>query len=176
MDFAMKKIITIKDIDNWGACCREDDERYNDTRLKKLLRGRKGLTVDEVLRMRIPPEDRLWVVLREELIRPEILHEFACQCAEWILNKREREGYKIDTRSRAAIQAKRDWLLGTISDKKLDAARVAAWAAALDATRDVAWDAARVAAWAAASASVSVYDAAAYKLFILFLKRLLERS
>ena len=54
-----------------------------------------------------------------------ILHEFACWCAE--------EALKLvptpDPRSVAAIQAKRDWLAGKISDDDLAAARDAAWAA-----------------------------------------------
>ena len=86
-----------------------------------------------------------------------ILHEFACRCAEDALALVEQP----DERSVAGIKAKRAWLRGEITDKKLDSAWVAAWdaasAAAWDAARDaaawaVAWAAARNAAWAARSA------------------------
>ena len=114
-------------------------------------------------------KDKLWAVLREEFIDAPVLHEYACRCAEYALTfVRE-----PDSRSIAAIEAKRKWLRGEISNDDLTAARVAAWAAAgaawtaADAARDAwaawaAWAAAqiaaRVAAWAAARAAV---DAAA---------------
>ena len=89
-----------------------------------------------------------------------ILHEFACTCAEDALALVEQP----DERSVAAIAAKRAWLNGEITDKKLDAARFAAWdaswaaratalaarAAALAASRAAAWAAAGNAAWNAA--------------------------
>jgi hypothetical protein len=72
------------------------------------------------------------------------LHEFSAWTAEWILDKLEAKGYKIDPRSRAAITAKRRWLAGEISDEELaaaktaarDAARTAAEAAVRAAARD----------------------------------------
>ena len=87
-------------------------------------------------------EDRLWAVLREEFLPADLLHEFACRCAEKALEHVDNP----DPRSIAAITAKRQWLRGEITDEELSAARDAAWAAA----RGVAWAAARDAAWAAA--------------------------
>ena len=100
--------------------------------------------------------DKLWAVLREEFIDAPVLHEYACRCAEYALTfVRE-----PDSRSIAAIEAKRKWLRGEISNDDLtaawDAAWDAAWAAA-DAARAAAW-AARAAAWAAVDAA----DAAAW--------------
>ena len=70
-----------------------------------------------------------------------ILHEFACDCAEGALKIAEVE----DPRSWAALEAKRRWLRGEITDEELEAAwvaaRDAAWDAARDAARDAAWDA-----------------------------------
>ena len=74
------------------------------------------------------------------------LNEWACCNAEVALLVAEIE----DSRCWEAIEAKRAWLRGEISDKELAAARAAALAAAWDAARDAAWDAARDAAWAAA--------------------------
>lgn len=107
-------------------------------------------------------EDKLWAVLREEFIDAPVLHEYACRCAEYALTfVRE-----PDSRSIAAIEAKRKWLRGEISNDDLTAARAAAcdaaWAA-WDAARDAAYDAARDAAWAAAraaDAAWAAYDAA----------------
>ena len=115
--------------------------------------------------------DKLWAVLREEFIDAPVLHEYACRCAEYALTfVRE-----PDSRSIAAIEAKRKWLRGEISNDDFSAARDAAWAAAgaawtaADAARDAAWAAwaaaqiaARVAAWAAARAAArTAVDAAA---------------
>ena len=101
----------------------------------------------------IPDEDKLWCVLREELIDPKTLHEFACVCAERALRRVENP----DPRSVAAIEAKRAWIKGEISDAELAAARDAAWVAARDAAWGAAWaatmDAASAAAWAAAWAA-----------------------
>ena len=96
-----------------------------------------------------------------------LLHEFACQCAEDALALVAQP----DPRSVAAIEAKRKWLNGKITDEELDSASAAASAAAWDAplasryaaraaaeaasryaarsaASAVAWDGARDAAWA----------------------------
>ena len=82
-----------------------------------------------------------------------VLHEMACWSAERALKLIKNP----DPRSVAAIQAKRKWLRGEITDAELaaarDAARDAAGAAAWDAAWDAAWAAARAAAGAAAGAA-----------------------
>src|SRR5574344_76588 len=98
-------------------------------------------------------KDKLWAVLREEFIDAPVLHEYACRCAEYALTfVRE-----PDSRSIVAIEAKRKWLRGEISNDDLTAAwtataaaRAAAWDAARAAARAAARDAARAAARAAA--------------------------
>ena len=76
-----------------------------------------------------------------------ILHEFACRVAEAALAKDD----KPDPRSVAAIDAKRRWMRGEISDDELAAAKAAAWATAADAAATVpAVAAAKAAAWPAA--------------------------
>ena len=103
----------------------------------------------------------LWV-----LDATQLLHEFACTCAEDVLALVEQP----DERSVAAIEAKRKWLKGEITDEELDAAwdasRAAAWDAAGAASRAaagaVARAAARAAAWSAAwaAARAAARDAA----------------
>ena len=97
-------------------------------------------------------KDKLWAVLREEFIDAPVLHEYACRCAEYALTfVRE-----PDSRSIAAIEAKRKWLRGEISNDDLTAAR-AACDAACDANA-----AARAAAWAAIAAANAAANAAAW--------------
>ena len=70
-----------------------------------------------------------------------ILHEFACRCAEDALALVEQP----DERSVVGIAAKRAWLNGEITDEELDSA----WAAAWDASQNVAWVASAAASAAA---------------------------
>jgi hypothetical protein len=87
-----------------------------------------------------------------------ILHEAECVFAKGAL----RIAKVTDPRSWAAIEAKRKWLRGEITDEELAAAALpaeaAASAAAWDAAGDAAWKAASAAAGAAASAAA--WDAA----------------
>jgi hypothetical protein len=57
------------------------------------------------------------------------LHEFACWCAGQALLKEREAGREPDPRSWAAVEAKRKWLRGEITDKELTATG-AAWDAA----------------------------------------------
>lgn len=120
--------------------CSTDNGRRRLKRYADRLGG-KATALDILALKRVPEVDRLWLVLREEFIAAPILHEFACRCAERAL----KAAGVTDKRSWAAIQAKRDWLVGKITDEQL--------AAALDAALDAAWDAALGAAWAAARAA-----------------------
>ena len=102
----------------------------------------------------------------------QLLHEFACRCAEDALALVAQP----DARSVEAIAAKRKWLKGEITDEELDAASAAAWdasdvalaaaagAAAWDAASAAASaaarDAARAASWAAAEAAWAAAEAA----------------
>ena len=85
----------------------------------------------------ISVEDKQWLFLREEYIPKRELHLYACFCAEQVLHLFEEE-YPDDKRPREAIEAKRLWLDGKISDDALDSAS--------------AWDSASPAASASASA------------------------
>ena len=119
-------------------------------------------------------EDKLWAVLREEFIDAPVLHEYACRCAEYALTfVRE-----PDSRSIAAIEAKRKWLRGEISNDDLTAARAAAANAAAWAANAAAWaaTAARAAAAraAAAWAANAAANAAAWEHEVKLLKELLR--
>ncbi len=102
----------------------------------------------------------LWV-----LDATKVLHEFACWCAEQALLRERAAGREPDPRSWAAIEAKRRWLRGEVSNSELctardaatDAAWITYWIAAGTAARDAAW-----AAWAAvgATAGAMVWNAA----------------
>ena len=150
------KSITYEEFLEFGPCYLGNPDRK--ALMYSIAQRQDRWTALDILELKeIPDEDKLWAVLREELIEPEKLHEFACRCAERALSRVENP----DPRSVAAIEAKRAWMKGEISDAELASAwaaawaavRAAAWDAARAATWDAAWDAARAAAWAAVSAA-----------------------
>ena len=153
----MKKV-TVEQFKGFGPCWLETAEGRE--RFRRIAAIRKEWTALDVLELPdVNAEDKLWAVLRPEFLPDEILHEFACRCAEYALSFVE----SPDPRSVAAIEAKRKWLRGEISDYELAAARAAAKAAARDAAwdaRDAAWDAARAARAAARDTAWAARDAA----------------
>jgi len=86
-----------------------------------------------------------------------VLQEWMLWCAERVLPLFEAQ-YPGDKRPRLALEAKRKWMDGEITDGELDATSAAAWGAAAAAASA----AASAAAWAAASAAASAaaWDAA----------------
>ena len=121
-------------------------------RLEEIGSRKKRWTAVDILDLpedEVSAVDKIWAVTKAGLIEEEKLHEFACRCAE--------EALKLvkdpDPRSVAAIEAKRKWLKGEISDEELAAAWAAAWDAACAAASASASAAVSASAWAAVSAS-----------------------
>lgn len=136
--------------------CWQDDERGR-RRLRYYAR-KLGGSADalEILALRrIPAEDRLWAVLREEFIPTHILHEIACRCAEDALSRIDIP----DPRSINAIAVKRRWIAGEATDEELAAAWADAEAALADALA-AAWHAACAARDVALSARTAARAAA----------------
>ena len=148
--------ITYEEFLKFNPCWLKTEEGA--ARLKEIGARKERWTALDILALDdVSAEDKLWAVLREELIDARILHEFACWCAEDALNHVE----NADERSWNAIKVKRAWLRGEASDEELAAARAAAWDAARAAAESSAWyatwyatlTAARTAAEAAARAA-----------------------
>jgi hypothetical protein len=151
--------VTVDQVMSWKPC-----ERYTRELIEQLFAGRESLSAVDILKLDIPTEDRLWAVLREELIPAPVLHEFACGCAEQALLSERKAGREPDPRSWTAIETKRRWLRGEAANEELKAAEEAARAAAWEAARAAAWEAARAAARAAAwEAAWEVARAAAWE-------------
>ena len=111
----------------------------------------EGTPLDFLKLEHISVEDKQWLFLREEYVPKRELHLYACLCAEQVLHIFEKE-YPDDKRPREAIEAKRLWLDGKISDDALDSASDSARASVSDWDSD--WDSARGRASASALASV----------------------
>ena len=160
------KTVTVEQFRKFGPCWLETAEGRG--KFARIAAIKNEWTALDVLNLPdVSVEDKFWSVLREEFIDVPILHEFACRCAEYALSFVE----SPEPRSIAAIEAKRKWLRGKITDAELHAARAsaldavssaamdAAWIAASDTARaaawGVAWAAATAAAWGAATAAES---------------------
>lgn len=166
------KTLTIDQIIELKPC-------YTNDKVKELLKDKNDWSALDILTLDIPLKDKLWAILREDFIDAQLLHEFACRCAENALVLVN----KPDPRSITAIAAKRAWVRGEITTEELKAARTAAWevrteawevraaweaataawAAAWEAASEAAWEAAwkaRAAAWEAATAAKAAWEAA----------------
>jgi len=134
----MKKI-TVNQIMKWDPC-----SDYPESRIKEIIGS--GKYVNEILDLKIPPQDILWVVLREEVIPKIVLHELACKFAETALKAERKAGREPHPDSWKAIKVKRQWLKNKVTDDQLSAAESAAWSAARSAAESAAWSAAESAA------------------------------
>lgn len=141
---------TIQDIMDLHPCQPTEDDPdagYPESKLRTLFGDRQAVTLHDICDdERVPVEDRQWVLHR--LLPEPLVHEAACRYAEHALERERTEGREPDPRSWAAIEAKRLWLRGDISDDDLSVAESAASASA-GATASAAASAARASAWAA---------------------------
>ena len=133
--------ITADMIISWNPC-----DTYTPEMIKKGI-GR-GKTPLEICDLKIPAEDKLWVLLREEIIPAKDLHELACKFAELALLGERKAGREPHPNSWKVIEVKRAWIAGKATDDNLKSAWAAIWATAW-----AAWAAARDAARAAWAAS-----------------------
>ena len=146
------KTITYEDFVSFNPCWLTDDEERDEhaDQLAGYRAMRDEWSALDILRLdEVDAEDRLWLVLREELIDAPILHEFACRCADRALARIEMP----DSISVEAIEAKRKWMRGEISEEAMAAERAAAGAAEMIAERAEEFVAAKAAAWAAERAA-----------------------
>ena len=136
---------TIEEVKSWGIC-------YPREQLEKLYAGREKLTALDCFDLDVPDDDKLFVLLRPEIIPERELHLLACDFAERVTR------LAGDPRSAKAIRVKRLWVEGKATNEELRTARDAALAAACAAAE--AAEAAACAAWAAAKAEAAAARAA----------------
>src|SRR3990167_7169745 len=134
--------VTVDDVMAWRPC-------YRRAKVKRLFADRDRLTALDILDLDIPPQDRLWAVLRDPFMSAPLRTQFAADCAERVLHIYEAR-YPGDDRPRRAIAAARTGI-----------GAAAAYAAPAYAAPASAAAYAYAAAYAApASAAAYAYDAA----------------
>jgi hypothetical protein len=146
--------VTVDDVMSWMKWDRGTSkpcDRYSYADINRLWGGHESLTPLEISKLNIPVSDRLWALLRSELIPEDWMHELACHIAEQRLLNERKLGREPDPRSWAAIEVKRRWIRGKATNEELDTARGAirglAWATVWAASDTAAWAAARGASW-----------------------------
>ena len=87
--------ITIDQILAFGPC----DDYDSRERLLQLSGGKESMAALDILRLPLPAQDKLWLVLREEVIPARELRLLACKWAEGVLHFFE-EKYPDDKRPR----------------------------------------------------------------------------
>lgn len=132
------KVFTYKDIKSWDPC-------YNPS--KYIDKNWKGTIIDILNLDNMTFEDKIWVVLRTELISDKVMRLFAVwayrQCLEFTSPP--------DPRSINATNIAEQYALGNATKEELKSAEESAWAA---------WDTALSARLAAESSSKAVWSAA----------------
>jgi len=132
---------TVDDVVSWRPC-QNSSMDYTRDGIQRLYGRRKYAdAMMALLHPDVPDADKLWLVLRPEVIPEKVLQGLACDFAQRGLPTYEKE-YPNDKRPREAIRIKRKWIRGKATDEEL--------AAALDAAR-AAWAAARAAGAARAA-------------------------
>lgn len=157
--------VTLDEFLKFEPCWLDDEQGRRRLRYYARKLGGSADALEILALRRIPADERLWAVLREEFIPAPILHEFACRCAEDALSRIDNP----DPRSIHAIAVKRRWIAGEATDEELAAAEADADAAArvaaeADARAEEADAQAALAAWVAAraeeTAAWAAWDAA----------------
>lgn len=132
------KTFTINDIRSWKPC-------YNP--MTYLPEGWSGTCVDILNNENIPHVDRLWCVLRAELVSERTMRLFAVWCYRQTL----KFVTNPDSRSIEAASVAERFANGQATAEEMSAARSSAWSAVWSAARS----AAELAAWSAAEAAWS---------------------
>lgn len=146
------KKATIEDLISWGPC-------YGNAKIRRIVGGVTEFDALDVLkRDDIRARDRLWVVLRREMLDEKTMQLFSCYAARSVLDIYERD-HPGDSRPRTAIDIAERYANGNATYAEMRGARNDAWYVARYtdwflawyAVNDGAWEAANSAAWNAAN-------------------------
>ena len=134
-------MITLEQLYSFKPCpeyTEEDVARH----FKSVCGRRKKMKLADALKLDIPDDHILWLILRPEFIAERKLHEIAIWCWEEIAKPIWEKEYPNDKRPHEAIRIKKLWIEGKATDEELAEARAASRAASWEASRAATWEAA----------------------------------
>ena len=141
---------------------------YSESDVLRLFGQRKFLDTREILDLEIPVNDRLWAVLRVELVPVLLLNEFACRETQALLVRERRAGREPDEQDWVDIRNRRRWL------RKVELSDISASASTNLALRAVERSASMAMAWTAAVADRADAWDASKAASVRRLRRLLD--
>lgn len=118
------KIFTRSDVLSWRPC-------HGEAKTLQIMEGLpEQMNALDVLRHEAAkPADRLWCVLRSEVLDDRTLRLFAAWCGRGALDAERTAGREPDPRSWAAVETAERYALGKATEDELRDARAAAYAA-----------------------------------------------
>ena len=151
------KTFTRSDVLSWRPC-------HGAAGTRRIMRGlpRKMTALDVLRHEAATPADRLWCVLRSDVLSERTMRLFAAWCARTALDAGRAAGREPDPRSCAAVEIAERYALGNADDRELRAAYAAACAAY--AACAAAYACAAACAYAAYADDADAADAAARAL------------
>ena len=156
------KTITMQQLRSYNPC-------YDP--IKYLPENWSGTAIDILQHKTIPYKDKLWAVLRSDILSDKILRLFAISCARSCLHLARKEDQEVLNNT---IEVAFRFAYGQATQEELDAAWSAAESVAYSAARGVAYSAASSVAWSAARSVRSAAWSAAQELQIKNLIKLIE--
>jgi hypothetical protein len=123
--------INIDTVMSWDPC-------YEQERIKELFAGRDFLSVEDILALDIPPEEKFWALARTHFTTDRVLRLTACRCAERALSTAK----DPDPRSIHAVEVAKRYAEGAATELELASAAAESAAACRCASREAVWAAA----------------------------------
>lgn len=90
-------------------------EEYTDDRLHRLWAGRESLLPSDVVALDIPPQDRIWLLVRWKRLTKHSRVAFTCACARELLPMWQTL-YPEDYRPQMALEIAETWLVKPIPE------------------------------------------------------------
>jgi hypothetical protein len=109
---------TLRDLISWKPCYG-----WTEQRIYEFAQGKEEWTAKEILELELSDRDKLWLVLRPELLPDLTLHHASCDFAEhcvetWNVTSSQNQ------RVTQVLDAKRAWMFGADNEKGLIESRV----------------------------------------------------
>lgn len=132
------RTVSVEEIYNWNCCWLEKAD--GESRLANSTNGVTTWSAEQVLDIENATAlEKLWVVLRQDFLDPEIIHELLLYYGSCLIENAVDEGIYIDERLVYAMDAKEDWLTDQNIIQELDDARKDVLAVAYEADTQLSW-------------------------------------